>query len=223
MTRHPHSKAFSIRSRVANVSPIPNILYLDANAILDAVLSRRYGQDVDAYLQHVVNNDGMITWSYMTVNEIRNIIHVDQYINFADTHGIQPDDNRPAWKIAENSVSVVEGRIISESVLDRTGQIFKDLEMNYGLQLEAGNPVAENQLAVSLYGKYGGGYNDALHVAIANAAGVNNVLTQDARFLMYPYLNVFGASKKVHDQRSSDNSLVPHMDYFSLDEGEVGE
>ena len=222
MSRHPLSKAFSIRSRVANASPVPDVLYLDANAILDVALSRKYGQDVDNYLEHVVSNNGMITWSALTIYEVRNIIHVNEYTKFADAQGIQPDGNRKAWKMAEDSASKPDARRISEFVLGLTDQIFEKLENNYGLPLEAGNDRAHTHLADRLYLTCGGGFPDALHVAIANVAGINSLLTQDAHFLTYPYVNVFGASQEIHTQRSPDNALVPHVDYFSLAEGDEG-
>lgn len=216
MSRHPHTRAFSVRCASANASQMPEILYIDASAILESAWHRRYGEAVDDFLSELVHSGGMVTWSTLTEHEVRQVVHVNAYAALAEKSGISGRGNVAAWKAAENSASLADSRNIARSVLTITDQIFYDLGANYGLPLDPGDPVFQQHIARYLYVEYGGGFNDALHLAIANEAGVNSILVQDARFMTYPYLNVFGASREIHRQRESGNQLVPWVDYSSL-------
>lgn len=217
------SKAFSIRKREWTSSNyhIPDIVYIDANPVLDVVKKRGFGDLVEEYWGEIFKNDGMIAWSDHTEEEVLRVIHRSEFQKYAEENQINPEYDRSgkiikqAWKVAEDIVTKEESVKITNIVYENKTKIF-EVVGQFGIKIEDISSTKINKLTQSIYTTYGGSLDDAKHISYANLSGINNILTHDAGMLRYPSQNVFGASKKLIQQYNSSQSPAKYIDLSEM-------
>lgn len=214
------STSFSIRKSNWNTSGLfPELIYIDTNVVLDIMEQRSYGEISEEYLQELIQKDGMITWSNHLIEELHDFFHYQIYNEEAEKIGVPSNINNP-HKWLENTATDQQSSVLNKLVVQKVNQAIEYLEQ-FGVQFDPPNTVEVNNLATNLYANYGTNYKDSKHVAIATLAGTNNILTQDAGYLKFPNVNVFGASSKIVNNSNSivndSNSFVDLRELFQED------
>ncbi len=200
------SLAFSTRnanSNWDNNNTFPEFVYLDTNPIINIMDQGRHSESDTEYIKELFSKGGIIAWSHHTEQELRNHIHVNEYMRYArDNHALllsqRSHGNTPLWKIAEDKVSNEVSKQIAINVHDQAESVFDELR-NYGFLLD-GKEFCTNEvveLTRYIYSRCGGSEKDAKHIAFANLYGINNIFSHDAGMLRYHFQNVFGASNGV--------------------------
>ena len=185
----------------------PKELYLDTNLALMLVLRKPNFYIIEDFMKEfAINRSNDIFWSTMTERELLECIHVDTLKNRASSLGYKPVD----WKKMENEISNNDSARINKESNQRFSSAINVLKQ-YGDVLDDVSPVGSTgalnstrEDAQKIYTTYGGGIKDAEHLAIANAYGINNILTNDSAngngFLRYPQQNIFGISNTIKDK-----------------------
>lgn len=203
------------RSNWSNKNTFTEIIYIDTNAVIDIVAQRPKGLITESYLQELVKRDGMITWSQHTLDEITDFFHVNEYIQYAKSNGIQGNSKKAPWKLAEDTISNSDSIILSQNVVSKVGSVMQYLEQ-FGIKTEVDNHDMID-LTKDIYLQFGGNRKDSQHMAISNLSGINSILTQDSGFLRYPHLNVFSASHKVASQYDANQKHAKYIDLRNSD------
>lgn len=202
----------------------PEFLYMDANAIIDFTdldSQNIQGSSIRKYLKDLHQNDGMVVWSNFGVEEVINHLHYNEYANYADQHNIlghhyANGGNKKPWKVAEDTVTPIVAKQISNNVIKQKEQVFGDLE-KYGVKLDSIDDDELLNLAEKIFLAYGGSVQDAKHVAYAMANGANSILTNDGGFAKYSHLNIFGNSRSLLNRQQAI-TLLPDSccdDFFN--------
>lgn len=210
---------FNIRTLGNNFNGnlLPDMVYVDSCSLIDMTTNRERGEATQRFIDTIQSNDGIITWSEFTINELTQFLHVGEYMDLAAEKSLNLR-NRPDWKRAENTATNEEALRISVSVMEKVVQteaVLKEL----GMALDI--PGNLQSAAMSIYRKYGGNLADAQHVAVANHNGVNSILTADNGFHRYPTLNIFTANVNVDgivSMKSNTSSLNDYINLLSSDE-----
>ncbi|ATB52747.1 PIN domain protein [Caldibacillus phage CBP1] len=216
------STSFSIRKESwNNQSVFPDLIYIDTNVVLDIMEQRTYGRISEEYLKELVRRDGMIIWSRQLIDELIDFFHYQIYKEEASNKNIivPKGINATPGKWLENIATDSDSANYARQVLEKVENVTKYLEQ-FGVQDDPDHEEV-NSLGLKIYSEYGGNRKDSMHVANAILSGTNNILTHDAGFLRYPYINVFGASKAIVNSNTSinnPNDFVDLRELFEKDE-----
>lgn len=217
-----NSVAFDIRAMLRSSSSVlPEIMYVDANAVLDVLNERRNGLVNEQFWDQLKRRGGLIVWSGHMIDEVWDTIHVDEYVKYVGENSIyenvsrQGNPGKNTWKIAEDRVTAAESASIAQKVIRKVNSIKEKLG-HYGLQLDS---IPENEIseyATFLYGRFGGNRKDALHVAYMNLNEINSIHSGDPGLLRYPNQNVYGASVTLASKAGHNSRPVPYLDFSEL-------
>jgi hypothetical protein len=207
---------FDIKYLIKNdVKGMPDVIYIDANPIIDMAQGNKIGTITKDFLEKYYKDPNNIAiWSKYTYKEVHKFFHIDEYMRFAKHKGIIDEHGETSWKVAENVATLTERQRLNQTVDDRVGDIFQSLR-RYGYKETLDEEIVE-ELAHACYREYGGNMADAEHLAFSNQVEVNSVLTNDAGFIRYPWLNLFCANNAVIGQAVPNQPLVGYVDLAGI-------
>lgn len=224
------SAAFSTRNtNWNNENTFPEIIYLDTNPIINIMKQGNHSQSDTNYIKELFNRGGIVSWSHHTEQELRDYLHVNEYIRYslnnrAALEAQRGNTDKPLWKVAEDKVSNQVSKQIAIDVHDKAESIFGELR-NYGLLLD-GKEFCDNEiveLTRFIYSECGGSEKDARHIAFANLYEINNIFSHDAGLLRYSFQNVFGGSNGIVNNCKNGQAPIDFTSFKELMENEKNE